>query len=409
MADYVKRIRTTTGDKQIDYTALANLPTLLSIDSTFTDEKKAAGAKATRDLINSTLPLSKYQSGNIISNKNTLNDKDISISVKSKNLIVYPYINTTVTSNSGTFTAGSDGGITGSGTPTGICEINLAALSNVSKNILTLSATGTFQNMCVALIIQDSTDTQLDYILTTDSVIIDLNKYPTVNKVLISIKRVENNIEMSGTLYPKLEVGAVVTSYSKYVSDNTNVTVSVCGKNLINVDYDCSFSVQYNISLRLEKGKTYTLSCVSVTKGGANNPVLRTLTSDSSKNIYYEITNNKITFTPSDDVLSATLYSNGYSASNSIDVTSNIKGLMIEEGTSNTSYESCSQTQYTASTNESLTIKQKVNYTQIYSETLGVAVSGKFMLSQSLVDESLESIIKNLESRISSLEASVSN
>ena len=48
MAEYITRIRTESGDKQIDYNALANLPTT---DTTLTKSKQAADAKATGDAI----------------------------------------------------------------------------------------------------------------------------------------------------------------------------------------------------------------------------------------------------------------------------------------------------------------------------------------------------------------------
>ena len=55
MADYVKRIRTDDGDKQIDYEALANLPTIkTTIDETATD-KELASAKAVYEAINGAL------------------------------------------------------------------------------------------------------------------------------------------------------------------------------------------------------------------------------------------------------------------------------------------------------------------------------------------------------------------
>lgn len=51
MADYIKKIRTSNGDKQIDYEALANLPTIPSVDTSLTNEGAAADAKATGDAI----------------------------------------------------------------------------------------------------------------------------------------------------------------------------------------------------------------------------------------------------------------------------------------------------------------------------------------------------------------------
>lgn len=52
MADYIKKIRTSNGDKQIDYEALANLPTIPLVDMSLTNEGAAADAKATGDAIN---------------------------------------------------------------------------------------------------------------------------------------------------------------------------------------------------------------------------------------------------------------------------------------------------------------------------------------------------------------------
>ena len=51
LADYVKKIRTSNGDKQIDYEALANLPTIPSVDTSLTNEGAAADSKATGDAI----------------------------------------------------------------------------------------------------------------------------------------------------------------------------------------------------------------------------------------------------------------------------------------------------------------------------------------------------------------------
>lgn len=52
MSDYIKKIRTSNGDKQIDYEALANLPTIPSVDTSLTNEGAAADSKATGDAIN---------------------------------------------------------------------------------------------------------------------------------------------------------------------------------------------------------------------------------------------------------------------------------------------------------------------------------------------------------------------
>ena len=56
MADYITKIHTIDGDKQIDYNALANLPdidSIMKVDDTLTQDGFAADAKTTGDAIDS--------------------------------------------------------------------------------------------------------------------------------------------------------------------------------------------------------------------------------------------------------------------------------------------------------------------------------------------------------------------
>lgn len=77
MSTYIKRIRTASGDLQIDYNALANLPTT---DTALTTSGKAADAKAVGDKLN-TMATKDYvnNSVSIISNPNILINGDFQV------------------------------------------------------------------------------------------------------------------------------------------------------------------------------------------------------------------------------------------------------------------------------------------------------------------------------------------
>ena len=49
MADYITKIQTVDGNKQIDYKALANLPNIPSVDNALSNSGQAADAKVTGD------------------------------------------------------------------------------------------------------------------------------------------------------------------------------------------------------------------------------------------------------------------------------------------------------------------------------------------------------------------------
>ena len=74
MADYVKRIRTESGDLQIDYESLANLP---KSDTTLSQSGKFADAKATGDKIDQVSQKLTTDVGNLSTKVNNLTYKDV--------------------------------------------------------------------------------------------------------------------------------------------------------------------------------------------------------------------------------------------------------------------------------------------------------------------------------------------
>ena len=234
MSEYIKKIRTTDGDKQIDYNALANLPVLLELDDALNENGKAADAKIVgenfvamaQDNDNKYANVVKGYAGGELVRVNDVSpiEHTPKVKVSGKNLVPYPFLYTSKTFVGGTFTALADGGITGNGTPTDYCDMYLYEGEPLVKGgIITASLSGTYANMMVMLAIYNDLGNEL-VVKNCDnnSVSINLDEYPTAAKWLILIKRKTNNVAMSGTAYLQIEKGDLATEYSPYVDPSTS-------------------------------------------------------------------------------------------------------------------------------------------------------------------------------------------
>jgi hypothetical protein len=158
------------------------------------------------------------------------------VKVSGKNILPYPYKQTTATASGGTFTAQPDGGVLVSGVPTDHTSLNLYQDVPLAKsgNII-LSFSGNFANVNISMVIYDATDTVLFTKETwqgASPISVNLDLYPTATRWLVFLKRGTPNIEMSGVVYPQMEFGDTATAYTPYI-DPTTVTVRRCGKNLL--------------------------------------------------------------------------------------------------------------------------------------------------------------------------------
>lgn len=113
------------------------------------------------------------------------------------------------------------------------------------------------------------------------------------------------------------------------------------GKNLFNVPSPYSIvgggTDIKNLFTNYEIGKTYTISCGDVTKGGENNPIIRI--AGASTEYLTLAPNSSTTFTINSEITHIYTYSNGSSYSDSVGKTSVVGDLMIEEGLTPTAYE----------------------------------------------------------------------
>lgn len=136
---------------------------------------------------------------------------EMGVKVKSKNLIPYPYINTTKEENGITFTDNGDGSITISGKAERDAYFYLCTVDFGSNNMWNESANsnGYYVSGCKHFF------------------------YNKSNKVSVIV--VPSGTDYSTnpiTVKPQIELGTTATDYTPYVSDLTAVKVSRCGKNL---------------------------------------------------------------------------------------------------------------------------------------------------------------------------------
>lgn len=190
-----------------------------------------------------------------------------------KNLIPYPYVSTTLTSNGVVWTDNKDGSVTANGTATGYSAFILVNKMDISayhgKSLtLSLNATNNLNVVCQATMYASDGTTELYNNSSANNVTLDV---PAEAKFLsLFIKRNSNNAETSGTIRPQLELASTATSYELYgvaptpnypskmvslgskVTDNNDVNYGKyklefegVGKNSINFDIANAFSGYY--------------------------------------------------------------------------------------------------------------------------------------------------------------------
>lgn len=152
------------------------------------------------------------------------------VKVRGKNLLPFPYYKSSSANAGGTFTVLEDGGISGSGTPTGYCDMYVYQGKPLADSgIVTLSMSGTYTNMVATVAIYDDAENQL---ITknweANPVKLNLDELTSAAKWLILIKRKTDNIEMSGAAYLQVEYGDTATEYESYI-DPSSVTVTRYG------------------------------------------------------------------------------------------------------------------------------------------------------------------------------------
>ena len=152
-------------------------------------------------------------------------EHDMGVKVRGKNLIPYPYAETTKTLNGITFTDNGDGTITANGTATAQTDFVVSQKLTVPE--------GTY-------ILSNYIDADKRVFLSVKS---NDGSIKYFNQNAFSIKygdviqwvyiRIQSGTVCENTIfYPQLELGTTVTPYTTYISDITEVKLKKQGKNL---------------------------------------------------------------------------------------------------------------------------------------------------------------------------------
>lgn len=161
------------------------------------------------------------------------------VSIASKNLIPYPYTDTTKTVNGVTFTDNGDGTITANGTATADTGFMCQNFLNVSLPKGNYTASGTpsdggrtyytnfaFRHNSTAAYDSSDYGTGLHFSLPDGA-----------DKVYVFI-RIKSGATLNNAVFkPQLELGTQATAYTPHVSDISSVAVKKYGKNLIPYPY----------------------------------------------------------------------------------------------------------------------------------------------------------------------------
>ena len=133
-----------------------------------------------------------------------------------KNLLPYPYFDSSKSSEGATITVNGDRSISFSGIPTSYVGFVLYKGNALVKSGTFTISVGNLTNVDTSLFIYDSSGATLYTIRTNKNITVNADDYPTAATWNISMSRSASNTEMDGTAYPQIELGTTITEYEPY-------------------------------------------------------------------------------------------------------------------------------------------------------------------------------------------------
>lgn len=158
----------------------------------------------------------------------------VPVKLRSKNLIPYPYYDTTKTENGVTFTDNGDGTITLNGTATGNSRFDFLRNSNAYFPNGTYTLSGISGGSVTKYYIQMFSGSNYYDSLSSGSMTVVTDGNLTMITLYVKTGATFNNL----VIKPQLEVGTASTEYTPYVEENAQVAVKSFGKNLIPYPYE---------------------------------------------------------------------------------------------------------------------------------------------------------------------------
>lgn len=155
----------------------------------------------------------------------------LKVNLSSKNLIPYPYTDTTKTVNGITFTDNGDGTITANGTATGLADFTLKQSFLVKKGMCLSGAPEGSSYSTFEIQVYCSAE---KYITTSG------NGYDVAGEdfdlAVPARIRIRSGYTANNLVFkPLIEYNTIPTEYTPYISDFSGISVTKCGKNLINI------------------------------------------------------------------------------------------------------------------------------------------------------------------------------
>lgn len=212
-----------TPIKGVDYFTTEEQAEIVSEANRYTDQKKDEIVECVKNIFANAVKDTQSDVVVALDGVSPVKHK-VDVGLRSKNLIPYPYINTTQTKNGVTFTDNGDGSITINGTPTALTTHVIYLGHNAYKfSAYTSCYAGgksiIADGLCMSL--QGDSDSTIKL------------AHETGNNPMTYILVVANVTYDNVTVYPQLEYGTVATPYTPYVPNDKAVTVKSCGKNLL--------------------------------------------------------------------------------------------------------------------------------------------------------------------------------
>ena len=151
----------------------------------------------------------------------------VKVDVTGKNLLNVTAMSTT--SQGVTFTVNDDGSITCSGTAIGVAQLAIAYDMPITSKVGTVTLSGLANtNNLVWNYVRGFDENGVELFADTtggaSNKTFDLSQYPTLSKMTIVIKRYQNG-EVSGTVYPQLEIGETATTFEPYNGVTTTISL----------------------------------------------------------------------------------------------------------------------------------------------------------------------------------------
>ena len=183
--------------------------------------------------------------------------KTLNAKLGSKNLIPYPYFDTTKTLNGITFTLNADGSVTVSGTATAQAYFKLQQTFSLKKGQYFFSGcpkggAGTTYSLYLST---------ADYAFYKADIGNGISINAEDNKTVSMVINIAKDTTVENLVFkPQLELGSTATAYTPYISDLSTVTVTRCRKNLIPYPYSDTTKTLNGITFTLNADGSVTVS-----------------------------------------------------------------------------------------------------------------------------------------------------